>query len=166
MGPHQGHVASRGVQLGTALVTCTSKTFRVCAACIDTDRTLIYTWKCFAVFSCLRRASLPSVDSAAILLLSSPVAACIDTDRTLIYTWKCFEVFSCLRRASLPSVDSAAILLLSSPVAEQYLTVEDGPLSPPGFRQQSSVAEHFLAVEDGFVSLPSILSQSSVNEQL
>ena len=104
------------------LVTCTSKTFRLCAACIDTDRTLIYTWKCFAVFSCLRRASLPSVDSAAILLLSSPVA-------------------------------------------EQYLTVEDGPLSPPGFRQQSSVAEHFLAVEDGFVSLPSILSQSSVNEQ-
>ena len=90
----------------------------------------------------------------------------IDTDRTLIYTWKCFAVFSCLRRASLPSVDSAAILLLSSPVAEQYLTVEDGPLSPPGFRQQSSVAEHFLAVEDGFVSLPSILSQSSVNEQL
>ena len=126
MGPHQGHVASRGVQLGTVLVTCTSKTFRLCAACIDTDRTLIYTWKCFAVFSCLRRAS----------------------------------------RASLPSVDSAAILLLSSPVAEQYLTVEDGPLSPPGFRQQSSVAEHFLAVEDGFVSLPSILSQSSVNEQL
>ena len=104
-------------------VTCTSKTFRLCAACIDTDRTLIYTWKCFAVFSCLRRASLPSVDSAAILLLSSPVA-------------------------------------------EQYLTVEDGPLSPPGFRQQSSVAEHFLAVEDGFVSLPSILAQSSVNEQL
>ena len=123
MGPHQDHVASRGVQLGTVLVTCTSKTFRLCAACIDTDRTLIYTWKCFAVFSCLRRASLPSVDSAAILLLSSPVA-------------------------------------------EQYLTVEDGPLSPPGFRQQSSVAEHFLAVEDGFVSLPSILSQSSVNEQL
>ena len=109
MGPHQGHVASRGVQLGTVLVTCTSKTFRLCAACIDTDRTLIYTWKCFAVFSCLRRASLPSVDSAAILLLSSPVA-------------------------------------------EQYLTVEDGPLSPPGFRQQSSVAEHFLAVEDGFVT--------------
>ena len=78
----------------------------------------------------------------------------VDTDRTLIYTWKCFAVFSCLRRASLPSVDSAAILLLSSPVAEQYLTVEDGPLSPPGFRQQSSVAEHFLAAEDGFVSLP------------
>ena len=89
----------------------------------------------------------------------------VDTDRTLIYTWKCFAVFSCLRRASLPSVDSAAILLLSSPVAEQYLTVEDGPLSPPGFRQQSSVADHFLAVEDGFFSLPSILSQSSVHEQ-
>ena len=78
-------------------------------------------------------------------------------------------VRSCLSfqpcRASLPSVDSAAILLLSNPVAEQYLTVEDGPLSPPGFRQQSSVAEHFLAVEDGFVSLPSILSQSSVHVQ-
>ena len=39
----------------------------------------------------------------------------------------------------------------SNPVAEQYLTVEDGRLSPPGFRRQSSVAEHFLAVEDGFV---------------
>ena len=89
----------------------------------------------------------------------------LDTDRTLIYTWKCFAAFSCLRLASLPSVDSAAILLLSSPVAEQYLTGEDGPLSPPGFRQQSSVAEHFLAVEDGFTSLPSILSQSSVHEQ-
>ena len=89
----------------------------------------------------------------------------VDTDRTLIYTWKCFAVLSFLRRASLPSVDSAAILLLSSPVAEQYLTVEDGPLSPPGFRQQSSVAEHFLAVEDRFVSLSSILSQSSVHEQ-
>ena len=89
----------------------------------------------------------------------------VDTDRTLLYTWKCFAVFSCLRRASLPSVDSAAILLLSSPVAEQYLTVEDGPLSPPGFRQQSSVVEHFLAVEDGFVSISSILSQSSVHEQ-
>ena len=48
---------------------------------------------------------------------------------------------------------------------DPYLTVEDGCLSPPGFRQQSSVAEHFLAVEDGFVSLPSILSQSSVHEQ-
>ena len=53
----------------------------------------------------------------------------VDTDRTLIYTWKCFAVFRCLRRASLPSVASAAIVLLSSPVAEQYLTVEDGPLS-------------------------------------
>ena len=45
----------------------------------------------------------------------------VDTDRTLIYTWKC----------------------------SQSLAVEDGPLSPPGFRQQSSVAENFLAVEDG-----------------
>ena len=89
----------------------------------------------------------------------------VDTDRTIIYTWICFAVLSCLRRASLSSVDSSAILLLSSPVAEQSLTVEDGPLSPPGFRQQSSVAEQFLAVEDGFVSLPSILSQSSVHEQ-
>ena len=53
----------------------------------------------------------------------------------------------------------------SNPVAEQSLIVEDGPLSPPGVRQQSSIAEHFLAVEDGFVSLPSILSQSSVPEQ-
>ena len=78
----------------------------------------------------------------------------VDTDRTLIYTWKCFAVLSCLRRASLSSVDSSAILLLSSPVAEQSLSVEDGPLSPPVVRQQSSVAEHFLAVEDGFVSLP------------
>ena len=59
-----------------------------------------------------------------------------------------------------------SVLFCSSiPVAEQSLTVEDGPLSPPGIRQQSSVAEHFLAVEDGFVSLPSILSQSSVHEQ-
>ena len=77
----------------------------------------------------------------------------VDTDRTLIYTWKCFAVLSCLRRA---------ILLLSSPVAERSLIVEDGPLSPPRFRQQSSVAEHFLAIEDGFVSLP---SKSSVHEQ-
>ena len=69
----------------------------------------------------------------------------------------------------------AAILLLSSPVAEQYLTVEDGPLSPPGFRQQSSVAEHFscrfvsnpavkqsLSVEDGPLSPPAVPQQSSV----
>ena len=47
----------------------------------------------------------------------------------------------------------------------QSLAVEDGPLSPPGVRQQSSVAEHVLAVEDRFVSLLSILSQSSVTEQ-
>ena len=32
----------------------------------------------------------------------------------------------------------------SNPVAEQSLTIEDGPLSPPGVRQQSSIAEHFL----------------------
>ena len=48
--------------------------------------------------------------------------------------------------------------------ASQSLAVEDGPLSPPGVRQQSSVAEHVLAV-DRFVSLLSILLQSSVTEQ-
>ena len=49
----------------------------------------------------------------------------------------------------------------SNPVAEQYLTVEDGCLSPPGFRQQSSVAEHFLAVEDGFTSSSKLLKTVS-----
>ena len=28
-----------------------------CVVLVDTDRTLIYTWKCFAILSCLRRAS-------------------------------------------------------------------------------------------------------------
>ena len=49
----------------------------------------------------------------------------------------------------------------SNPVAEQYLTVEDGCLSPPGFRQQSSVAEHFSAVEDGFTSSSKLLKTVS-----
>ena len=99
MGPHQGHVASRGVQLGAVLVTCTSKTFRLCAA---------------------GRYCNPLTPGLSPLCRFG-----------------------------------------SNPVAEQYLTVEDGCLSPPGFRQQSSVAEHFLAVEDGFTSSSKLLKTVS-----
>ena len=72
---------------------------------------------------------------------------------------------SVTERQSVDAVEDGPLSLLcrfgSNLVAEQSLTVEDEPLSPPRVRQQSSVAE----VEDGFVSLPSILSQSSVHEQ-
>ena len=91
-----------------------------CVLLVDTDRTLIYTWKCFAVLSCLRRASLSSFDSSAILLLSSPVAE---------------QSLSVEDRPLSPAVWQ------QSSVAEHFLAVEDGFVSLPSILSQSSVHE-------------------------